>query len=90
MNNIYLAVTVKQDRNGILFEPGTQKEPNPGYYAYVVPCSEDANLVSVLGRIGGLLHANAYTTKKKAAEAVTLWNKTYKANGEYLFDTPAF
>ncbi len=34
--------------------------------------------------------ATACSTKKEAAELVTAWNDAYKANGEYLFDSPAF
>lgn len=90
MANFYIVVTVKQDRNESIFEERKTAEYNPGYYAYVVKCSESDNLKSVLARIGGLIHANIYSTKKKASEVVSLWNDGYKANGTYLFDVPSF
>ena len=85
-NYFYIAVTVKQDRNANIFVPNPTAEPNPGYYAYVVKCSESDNLKSKLDSIGGLLYANIYHTKKRAAEVVNHWNAAYKANGEYLFN----
>ena len=86
MANFYIAVTVKQDRNEIIFEERTNQEPDPGYYAYVRKLTEADNLVSVLASIGGLIHANVYPTRKKAVEVVDAWNASYKANGQYLFD----
>lgn len=90
MKNFYIAITVKQDRNERTFTEQTTPECDPGYYAYAVKCSEADNICSVLGRIGGLLHANICQTKKQAAEIVTAWNTAYKANGTYLFDSPSF
>ena len=90
MKYFYLAVTIEQDRNENIFTERTNPENNPGYYAYVLKCSESDNIKSVLERIGGLLHANITPTKKQAAEIVTYWNACYKANGTYLFDNPAF
>ncbi len=90
MKHYYLAVTVKGDKNESIFTEEPAKEPNPGYYAYVVKCSESDNLKCVLERIGGLLHANIAPSKKAACEWVTEWNNAYRANGTYLFDNPAF
>lgn len=90
MSKIYMAVTIKQDRNESIFEPNTNKEYNPGYYSYVVPCKAGENLKFALDCIGGLQVAHLCSTKKEAAELVEAWNAAYKANGEYLFDSPAF
>lgn len=87
MNNyFYIAVTVKKDRNESIFENKQTAEQNIGYYSYVIKCSESDNLKNILDSIGGLMFANIYHTKKKAAEVVTHWNAVYKANGTYLFD----
>ena len=58
MKYFYIAVTVQQDRTD---------ETNPGFYAYLIKCTESDNLKSVLERVGGLIYANIYPTKKKAA-----------------------
>lgn len=86
MSKFYIAVTVEQDRNESIFTPSQEAEPNPGYYAYIIPVIESDNIKSVLERVGGLLHGNIYPTKKKAAAVVEAWNASYKANGTYLFD----
>ena len=86
----YLAVTVKQDRNESIFTNEPPKEPNPGFYSYVIKCTESDNLKSKLDAIGGLQAVNICPTKKRAAELVEYWNKGFKANGTYLFDCPAF
>lgn len=70
MKYFYIAVTVAE---------------NGKYYAYEVKVSESDNLLSKLN-IKGILHANIYPSKKKAAEVVETWNASYKANGTYLFD----
>ena len=85
MKRFFIAVTVQQDKNESIFTP-LEHEPKPGYYAYIIPVTESDNIKSVLERVGGLLHANIYHTKKKAAEVVQVWNAAYKANGTYLFD----
>ncbi|MBQ7039573.1 MAG: hypothetical protein IJN39_03290 [Clostridia bacterium] len=87
MRRFFIAVTVQQDRNDSIFTPKQEAEPNPGYYAYIIPVTESDNIKSVLERVGGLLHANIYHTKKKAAEVVQMWNDGYKNNGTYLFDS---
>lgn len=90
MSNFYIAVTVEQDRNERHLLPRENPEYSPGYYAYITKCTDSDNLKSVLNMIGGLVHANIFPTKKKAAEIVQFWNDSYKANGTYLFDTPNF
>ena len=60
-------------------------EENAKYYSYVVKVSPSDNVLSKLS-INGILHANIYETKKRAAEIVAFWNAAYKANGTYLFD----
>jgi hypothetical protein len=90
MKIFYIALTVKQNKNYTVFTDQESTAYNPGYYAYIIKCTESDNLCSVLGRVGGLLHANICPTKKRAAEIVTTWNNNYKENGTYLFDTPAF
>ena len=89
MSKIYMAVTVCQDRNKTTFSP-REEEYSPGYYAYVVSCKAGENLKFALDCIGGLRVAHLCSTKKEAAELVETWNAGYKANGEYLFDSPAF
>jgi len=55
-----------------------------------VKVSEMDNLKSKLDNIGGLYTVNICPTKKRAVEIVNHWNECHKANGKYLFDTPAF
>lgn len=86
MANFYIAVAVKQDRNETTFTPRTNPEYNPGYYSFVLRCSENDNIVSKLDCIGGLVHANICPTKKRAEEVAAFWNESYKANGTYFFD----
>jgi hypothetical protein len=86
MKNFYIAVTVKQNRNENIFDERISPEYNAGYYAYIIPCAENDNIKARLDMIGGLIHANIYQTKKRAAEIVAAWNAAYKANGTYLFD----
>lgn len=86
----YLAVTVKQNKNESIFTDEASKEPEAGFYSYVIKCSESDNLKSKLDAIGGLQSVNICATQKRAAELVTFWNDCHKANGTYLFDTPAF
>ena len=90
MSKIYMAVIVKQDRNESIFEPNASKEYNPGYYSYVLPCKAGGNLKFALDCIGGLQVAHLCSTKKEAADLAEAWNSAYKANGDYLFDSPAF
>lgn len=44
MKNFYVAVTVCQDKNESIFEPDEKRAPEPGYYAYVMPISNDTYL----------------------------------------------
>lgn len=74
MKNSYAAVTVQEDGK---------------YYSYVVKINESDNALSRLS-INGIIHANIYTTKKKAENTAAFWNECYKTNGTYLFSTPAF
>ena len=90
MKNFYLAVTVEQDKNESILNKRTAPEYNPGYYSYIVKCSESQNVKSVLESIGGLLYANIFNTKKQATATVEYWNLMHKRNGKYLFDNPAF
>lgn len=90
MSKIYMAVTVKQDRNHREFTQRPSAEYSPGYYSYVLLCKAGENLKFALDCIGGLQVAHLCSTKKEAAELVETWNAGYKANGEYLFDSPAF
>ena len=90
MSKIYMAVTVCQDRNHREFTPRPSEEYSPGYYSYVLPCKAGDNLKFRLDCIGGLQVAHLCSTKREAAELVEAWNAGYKANGNYLFDSPAF
>ena len=89
MKRFYIAVTIKQDRNERTFFERTNPNYDPGYCAFVVSCTDQDNLKSVLDRIGGLQYANIFPTKKAAEEVARDWNEGYKANGTYFFDSPA-
>lgn len=69
MKNSFVAVSVQEDGK---------------YYAYMVKISESDNALSRLA-IKGIVHANIFTTKKKAEEAVDCWNECYRINGTYMF-----
>ena len=90
MSKIYMAVTVKQDRNHREFTPRPSEEYSPGYYSCVLSCKAGENLKFALDCIGGLQVAHLCSTKKEAGGLVEAWNPAYKANGEYLFDSPSF
>lgn len=85
MAYFYIAVQVRQDRNARAFTPRPSPEYDPGYYADVIRCSENDNLLPKLDCIGGLIHANICPTKKRAEEVAEFWNNSYKANGTYFF-----
>lgn len=74
MKKYYIAVTVQE---------------NEKYYSYVLTVPESDNLISKL-RIKNIYNAMICSTKKSAAEIVKAWNDTYKYNGSYMFDNPAF
>ena len=90
MKHFYFAVTVEQDRNESVLTERTGPEYKPGYYSYIVKCSENDNIKAKLEIVGGLLHANICPTKKAAETLVNHWNACHKANGTYLFDNPSF
>ena len=89
MSKIYMAVTVCQDKNHRTFMDRPSEDYSTGYFAYILPCEAGKNLKFALDCIGGLQVAHLCRTKKEAAELVTAWNDAYKANGKYLFDSPA-
>ena len=66
-----------------------QIKENEKYYAYVVKTSEYENLISLF-KIKGIISANIFETKKYASKVVDAWNKGYRANGKYFFDSPSF
>lgn len=88
MAYFYIAVQVRQDRNARAFTPRPSPEYAPGYYADVIRCSENDNLLHSLDCIGGIIHANILPTKKRAEEVAQYWNDCYKANGTYFFAEP--
>lgn len=71
---IYLALTVCE---------------NGKYYSWAQKSASNNNLLSVLA-VKNLISANICDTFKKAKEIVSAWNDTYRANGTYLYDDPAF
>lgn len=85
MKRFYITVTIEQDRNERTFSERTNPNYDPGYCAFVVSCTDQDNLKSVLDRIGGLQYANIFPTKKEAEEVARHWNECYKANGTYFF-----
>lgn len=74
MKKRYIAVTIEENRK---------------YYSYVLPVYESDNLLSKL-KIKNISTATMCSTKKHAAELVTLWNEIYKQEKRFLFDTPLF
>lgn len=74
MNKFYLAVTIGKNKK---------------YYSYVLPVSENNNLLCDL-KIKNIITANICKTKKYASWLVNHWNACYKANNEFLFDDSAF
>lgn len=70
MKKAYLATTIEKDGKR---------------YSYIVSVNNRDNLLSVLGRIKGIEHANIYLTKKEAVKTVQFWNECYKNNGTYMF-----
>lgn len=64
-------------------------EENGKYYSYIVKVSPFDNVLYKLN-IPGIIQATITPTKKAAAELVKAWNATYKTNGRYLYDNPAF
>lgn len=88
MAYFYIAVQVRQDRNARAFTPRPSPEYDPGYYADVICCSENDNLLHSLDCIGGIIHVNILPTKKRAEEVAQYWNDCYKANGTYFFAEP--
>jgi hypothetical protein len=71
------------------FYVAVQIEETGKYYAYAVKVSENDDLLSNL-EIKGIKTANLCETKKRAETIVKAWNAAYKANGNYLFDSPSF
>lgn len=74
MKKYYIAVTIQE---------------NEKYYSYVLTVPECINLIKAL-EIKNIYNALICSTKKSAAEIVEMWNDTYKCNGSYMFDNPAF
>ena len=70
MSRFYAAVTIK--------------DPDGKLFAFVEPFTESDNIVSKF-EMRGILHANVYTTKKRASEVVDFWNDCYRRNGTYKF-----
>lgn len=78
---MYIAVGVRLPKENVF---GQEREKEC-FCAYAVKLTEYDNVCAVLDRIGGLMHANVCTTKKRAAELVNAWNDAYRANGTYAF-----
>ena len=60
------------------------KQEKGRFYSYVIPITENDNLVAIILRehpVG----ANVFNTLKQAKETVDFWNYTYMQNGTYLF-----
>ena len=83
MNNYYIVFTVDGSKAPALFE--SIAEGDKKYFADVMRVSELDNLTAKLEGIGGLMHANICSTKKRAREIADAWNEGYKKNGTYLF-----
>lgn len=74
MKNFYFAVTV---------------EENDKFYSYVLKVGRYNNIINQL-KIPGIKCATICPTKKDAEQIVNQWNACYRANNEYLFNSPAF
>ena len=90
MSKIYMAVTVCQDKNETTLPREHTRNAAPVITLMFCHARPGENLKFALDCIGGLQVAHLCSPKKEAAELVTAWNDAYKANGEYLFDSPAF
>ena len=86
----FKAVTICKDKHHHEFTSRPSEDYSPDYCSCVLPCKAGENHKFGLDCIGGLRVARLCSTKKEAAELVEAWNAAYKANGEYLFDSPAF
>ena len=58
-------------------------------YAHIVKVGAMDNVLNMLD-IPGIYAANICPTRKRAFEIVNHWNACFKANNEYLFDSPSF
>lgn len=61
-------------------------EKSGKFYSYVLPVSENVNLIAAL-KINGIINATTCGTRERAADIVNAWNDSYKRNGSFLFDT---
>ena len=75
MKRIYIAAVAEEDNK---------------YYAFVIPIQTGNNIKSILERYKDTIIWHLCESRKQADECVTLWNKNYKANGIYMFDSPKF
>ena len=89
MSKIYMAVTVCQDKN----ETTLPREHTRNAAPVLLLCfamQGRGKPQFALDCIGGLQVAHLCSPKKRGGGACNRWNDAYKANGEYLFDSPAF
>lgn len=64
-------------------------EENGKFYSYIMKIAASDNVKYRLSD-PKIKTATACGTKKNAAFLVNLWNATYKANNNFLFDSPIF
>ena len=64
-------------------------QENGKYYSYVLKISPADNVIARLN-VPGIIQANACESKKRAEALAEHWNACHRANGRYIFDTPAF
>lgn len=90
MSKIYMAVTVCQDKNETTLPREHTRNAAP--VITLMFCHARPGKTSNLRLIASAdwQSPTFAAPKKRRRSLVTAWNDAYKANGEYLFDSPAF
>lgn len=65
-------------------------EENKKYYSFVIPIRTGENIKPILERYKNTPVFHLCESRKQADDLVIFWNKCYKNNGTYLFDSPSF
>ena len=75
MKKVYIAAITEEDNKN---------------YSFVIPIQAGQNIKPILERYNNCPVFHLCETRKQADDLVILWNKAYKNNGTYMFDTPLF
>lgn len=74
MKNKYFVISIKE---------------NGKNYAYVIKTNKNDNILYKIN-VKNANYVLLADTKKEAYHIADNWNRSYKDNGSYMFDTPAF